>query len=43
MGLAVYLNKTLEELGNLSTFEIELWSAYLEDQNNKSKRGRRGN
>ena len=35
--LAEHLNKTVEEISNLSMVEIELWSAYFDIKNERIK------
>jgi len=40
MQLAILLHKTLEELGDMSTLEADLWAKYMEEQARQSKRKR---
>lgn len=35
--LAEHLHKSIEEIYKLSTFEIQLWAAYLEIRNQQAK------
>ena len=36
--LAEHLHKTLDEIMNLTTFEIDLWSVYFDLKNERNKK-----